>query len=348
MKVMKKIGELSVTAILAVLVIWGIDFYTDHRMQEANQSYVAENTIGEETTAEIVPEETTPEETTPEETTADPNILYPVEYVDASATVSQTFSQELAAESAILISVNDKSIIYEKNAQEQLSPASTTKLMTALTVLQHLNPETMITVGEEIYLIGEGSSTANLEVGDTLSVRQLLSGLLISSGNDAAYTLAVNVGRQELDEVVTYEEAIAYFVACMNENVETMGLTNTHFNSPDGYDADNQYISAEDLAMIAYEAYENEEIRTICSTHSLYVKEKDITWTSTNQLMNPDSQYYYDKAIGMKTGSTGNAGKCLVSVAQSGEQVYLCVVLNSDDSGRWLDSIALLDYGFGL
>jgi D-alanyl-D-alanine carboxypeptidase (penicillin-binding protein 5/6) len=206
----------------------------------------------------------------------------------------------------------------------------------------------MITVGEEIYLIGEGSSTANLEVGDTLSVRQLLSGLLISSGNDAAYTLAVNVGRQELDEVVTYEEAIAYFVACMNENVETMGLTNTHFNSPDGYDADNQYISAEDLAMIAYEAYENEEIRTICSTHSLYVKEKDITWTSTNQLMNPDSQYYYDKAIGMKTGSTGNAGKCLVSVAQSGEQVYLCVVLNSDDSGRWLDSIALLDYGFGL
>lgn len=344
------------SALLAVFLILGIDIYTDHRLAaEATSELTLEEAEKTQVNAAVQnPKETKTGDTaenqqgTSVEAETDTKEDKPVAYVDASAKVAVKFNGTLAAESAVLINMKDKSIIYKKNAEEELSPASTTKLMTAITALRYLNPNQKITVGEEIYMIGEGSSTAKLAVGDELTVEQLVQGMLISSGNDAAYVLAVNTSRQILGQALSKRQAVDYFIQFMNANVEWMELEHTHFNSPDGYDADNQYTSAGDLAVIAYEAYQNQVIRNICKMQSVYIAEKDITWHSTNELLNPDSIYYYDKAIGMKTGSTGNAGKCLVSLAQEGEQLYLCVVLNSDEEGRWNDSVALLEYGFGL
>ena len=290
--------------------------------------------------------QTTTQETQPETTTAEPESFSPVDYVDASAQVTG-FSGNLTAKDAILINVNTKEILYEKNADTQTPPASTTKLMTAMTALTYLDPDDKITIGDEINMISEGSSVAYLAQGVTLSVRQILQGLMLSSGNDAAYVLAVNAARAETgNDQLSNKQAVKEFVRLMNENVEKMGLSNTHFASPDGFDTDNQYTSARDLSMIAYEAIQNKEIMKAVSKHSVYVKELGVTWTSTNELTNPDGQYYYDKVIGLKTGSTPNAGKCLVAVAKDGDEEYLSVVLGSDDEGRWKDSTKLLKFGF--
>ena len=189
---------------------------------------------------------------------------------------------------------------------------------------------------------------ANLVVGDKLTVEQLLQGLLISSGNDAAYTLAVNTVRKAVGESVGPSMAVELFVDMMNDNVKKLGLEKTNFTTPDGYDAPNQYSTAKDLSKIAYTAYENKLIKNICRMQSVYVPEKGITWFSTNKLLDPESQYYFDKALGMKTGSTGDAGKCLISAAEDGGKQYISVVLNATEDGRWSDSLSLLKYGLTL
>lgn len=299
------------------------------------------------TTQETTTEAPTQEETTTEPPTNDPDKVDPVEYMDATAGVS-SFQNTLEAKDAILIDADEKKILFSMNAKERVSPASTTKMMTALTALQFLDPDTRVTVGDEIYLIGEGSSTAQLEKGDVLKVRQLIQGLMLSSGNDAAYVLAVNTARKVMGSDYPIQDSIRSFISMMNRNVDRMKLTDTHFASPDGYDTENQYTTAYDLSMIAYEALQNKVIMDAVSVHSIYVPEIDATWTSTNELTNPDSAYYYEKAIGLKTGSTPNAGKCLVSAAKDGDRTMLCVVMGSGPEGRWTDSKALLEFGFGI
>ena len=132
----------------------------------------------------------------------------------------------------------------------------------------------------------------------------------------------------------------------MNKNVRDMELENTHFMSPDGYDAADQYTSASDLSKIAIEAYNNETIRKICGTQSEKSDTLNKTWVSTNALLDKSGQFYYQYCVGMKTGSTGLAGKCLVSVAKNGDTECISVVLNdSTDGQRWTDAKKLLQFG---
>lgn|GEM_PF-5193718 len=352
----KKIVFVCAAAVVALLVILSIDRYNDLR-QEQSSDLAVDTLVAEETTAETVTSEvTTADPTAAAETTSveseEPSTytgdLEAIDYVDASVALGASFTGRIVAESAILIDINSKSIVYSKNAEERLSPASTTKLMTALTALKYLDPDEKIVVGNEIYLIGSESSTSSLVVGDELTVEQLLQGMLISSGNDAAYVLAVNTGRKVKGNNVKNDLAVKQFVKLMNNNVKLLGLENTNFSTPDGYDSDNQFSTAKDLAIIACAAYENDTIKDICNIQSIYIPEKGITWTNTNELINPNSEYYFDKAIGMKTGSTGAAGKCLISAAIDDGEQYISVVLNSSEEGRWDDSIILLEYGLSI
>ncbi len=372
-----KIVNIGASIVLAVLVIAGIYVCVDGRMEkepesssetgivlqvpDAGEPSGTESDLPEtsgETESSKKPDADARQDTTKkqvivsanptEPATTDTTLYQVVEYVDATNQVSAKFEKQLAAKSAILVDVNQKAILYEKNSDVQMDPASTTKLLTALVALEYWKADETITVGSEINLVAPDASRAWLEAGDKLTVEQMIQGMLICSGNDAAYVLAANTGRRLSEKKLSDSEAVRYFIDLMNQRVKEMQLSHTHFNSPDGYDADNQYTSAEDLAVIAYQAYQNPVIRRTCKLSKVYVPERDVTWQSTNQLLNPDSEYYYDKAIGMKTGSTDNAGKCLVSLAKEGEQVYLCVVLNSDEPGRWTDSISLFDYGFSL
>ena len=165
-------------------------------------------------------------------------------------------------------------------------PASTTKLMTALTVLQNMKTTDIVTIGSEINMIAADSSKAGFSQGQVVTVQELLEGLLISSGNDAAYVLAKAAGEAILKDNIANEgktftaaQCVERFVYEMNKNVRDMELENTHFMSPDGYDAADQYTSASDLSKIAIEAYNNETIRKICGTQS----EKSGTLNKTSQ-----------------------------------------------------------------
>lgn len=277
--------------------------------------------------------------------------LKPIEYSQANG--AESFEGKIDAGAAILVDVDSKSVIYSKNQDKKMYPASTTKLMTALTVLQVMKTSDVITVGDEVEMIAADSSKAGFAKGQVVTVQELLEGLLISSGNDAAYILAKATGKAILDNNIANEgeyftsfQCVQRFVMEMNRNVRDMELRNTNFTTPDGYDDENQYTTSADLAKIAIEAYGNETIMKICGTKKKYSKTLEKTWYSTNELMNKEGEFYYKNCIGMKTGTTGLAGKCLVSLARSNKGTCVCVVLNEkEDSKRWSDSLKLLKFG---
>ena len=186
-----------------------------------------------------------------------------------------------------------------------------------------------------------------------VTVKELLQGLLISSGNDAAYVLAKAAGQEIFEDNIanegktfTSQQCVQRFVLEMNRNVRDMELENTHFTSPDGYDDDDQYTTATDLSKIAIEAYSNSVIADICGKSSAYSDTLSKTWTSTNALLNKNGSFYYEYCQGLKTGSTGLAGKCLVSVGKKGDKECVSVVLNDNtDEQRWNDAKKMLKYG---
>lgn len=279
--------------------------------------------------------------------------LHPIQYTYGNE--GQDFVQGVYAKAAILVDMDSNTVLYDKDSDKKLYPASTTKLMTALTVLQTMNTTDVVTVGDEVGMIASDSSKAGFSIGQVVTVQELLEGLLISSGNDAAYILAKATGKDILENNIANEgkqftsaQCIQRFVFEMNRNVRDMELENTNFTSPDGYDDDDQYTTAADLSKIAIKAYENKTIRKICSSARKYSETLNRTWTSTNELINKKSDYYYENCVGLKTGSTGEAGKCLVSVAKNDDTTCVSVVLGDNtDEQRWNDSLKLLKFGLG-
>ncbi|MFQ9516353.1 MAG: D-alanyl-D-alanine carboxypeptidase family protein [Eubacterium sp.] len=277
--------------------------------------------------------------------------LHPMEYSDTEN--SNNFKDQINAQAAILVDVDSKTIMYGKNIDEKMYPASTTKLMTALTVLQTMSTSDVVTIGDEVSMIAPDSSKAGFSKGQVVTVEELLEGLLISSGNDAAYILAKATGQAILENNIANEgkkftsaQCVQRFIFEMNKNVRDMNLENTNFTSPDGYDDKEQYTTASDLSKIAIEAYSNDTIMKICKLKNKYSKTLNKTWKSTNELINESGKYYYKYCLGMKTGSTDLAGKCLVSAAKKGDTTCISVVLNDEtDEQRWKDSQKLLNYG---
>lgn len=275
--------------------------------------------------------------------------LKPIEY----KTNGQEINKTVGAKSAILVDVKNKNILYQKNADERRAPASTTKLMTALTVLQTMNLNDVITIGDEANMIASDSSKAGFSKGQIVTVEELLNGMLIASGNDAAYILANATGKAIFQDNIANEgknfsnaQCVERFVLEMNKNVRDMKLENTHFTTPDGYDETGQYTSAGDLSKIAMEAYNNKTIADICKKSGYTSETLGKTWTSTNQLLLKNGSYYYQYCQGMKTGTTDIAGKCLVSVAKKGDRECLSVVLGENtDEGRFGDAKSLLESG---
>lgn len=258
-------------------------------------------------------------------------------------------SIQINATSAILIDSKTGKVIYHKNATSPIYPASTTKLMTALVALEYCKLSEEVTIGNEIYFMASDSSRAYLSVGQRLTMEMLIEGMLIPSGNDAAYAVAAYVGRVSLGKQnVDEKTAVSEFIKLMNKKTTTLGLKNTHFKNPDGYDTNGQYTTAYDMGMIAMEALKNTAIRNITSkthTRNVFLSGEDVTWYSSNKLIDPGSGMYYKYAIGLKTGSSSLAGRCLVSAAENNTKSYISVIMNSTVTGRWEDSISLLKFG---
>ena len=275
----------------------------------------------------------------------------------------------LQATSGILIDTDNMEILYAQNALEDRAPASTTKLLTAITALEFLDLDTPVKVGCERNFIAADSSVCGLKKGDTVLVKDLLNGLLIKSGNDAAYTLACYAGMYLYNETFipfnenkfdgkyvlpekydyTKEEAIKYigaFIAHMNLNAKEMGCKTAHFTTPDGYDEIAQRITAIDLAKICVCAKQNKTISEICNSTSYYCEALNKNWVSTNELMNEETAYYNPDVDGLKTGTTDDAGMCFVSSAHNNNKHLVSVILGGDTESRWTETNRLLKVGF--
>lgn len=262
-------------------------------------------------------------------------------------------SLELYSDCVLLVSADNGEIIFEKNAGKQTSPASLTKVVTAIVVLENCeNLEETVTVPESCIreLDGTGSSMGGLKAGEQISVYNLLCCLLISSANEAANTLA--------DHVFGDRDK---FIAEMNAVAEKLGCVNSHFVNPHGLDDENQYVTAKDMAEFMKYAMEFPAFEEIAGRVSYVLPEtnlqKERTIRNTNYMMSSAYAEYYCKYVKSgKTGSTSTAGKCVVSTASKDGYNYIAVCLDApfydmdndgyDENGAFLDSKEMYEWAF--
>ena len=237
---------------------------------------------------------------------------------------------ETTAKAAVLLDAATGEVLAQKNANARLAMASTTKIMTALVVLEHLPLDRVVTVPTEA--VGTEGSTAYLYAGEQITVETLLYALLLSSANDASVALAVETAG-----------SVANFAALMNEKASALELDDTHFCNPHGLHDEAHYTTAHDLARLTAHALKNADFAKIVSTprHTAPQNGTGATRLFRNHNRLLDS---YQGAIGVKTGFTKAAGRCLVSAAEREGLTLVCVTLSCPDD--WRDHTALLDWGF--
>ena len=246
----------------------------------------------------------------------------------------------------------DTMLYCNTDSRDSLYPASITKLFSAWVALQYLEPEQKIQAGRELGLLQPGSSTAYIAYGSVLTAQMLVEGMLLPSGNDAAYVIAAAAGRVIAgDENCPESQAVEVFVEEMNRQAEELGLTGTHFENPDGYHADGHYSCPQDLAVIGALALENETISRYarCRSDSVrFASGETCTWKNTNRLLNPDSEYYCPSAIGLKTGYTRQAGCCLLAAFETETGPILVGIFGSENKySRYADAVTLMEIAAG-
>lgn len=260
----------------------------------------------------------------------------------------------IAGEAAVLMEENTHEVLFEKNSNARMYPASTTKIMTALIALEYGDPEDIIEVGQEIEWIPKDSSKAGLFVGQEIKLSDLLYGLMLPSGNDAANTIAVHIGKKfEMDPNLSLEDAFKVFIDLMNQRAKEIGADNTHFTNPHGYHDKDHYTTPMDLARITREAMKYDLFKKIVGANSYFYTYQDSNgdaqegmWDNYNELILENSKHYYPYATGVKSGRTSKAGRCLVSSAKKDGLSLVAVVLKSNEEDIWEDSAQLLSYGF--
>ena len=259
---------------------------------------------------------------------------------------------------AVVIDEKTGKILYDKNSKDKCYPASTTKILTAITVLENCSIKDRFTCGEELSMVHPDSSKAGLVIGEKLSLETLLKCLLIPSGNDAAYVLAVNTARVKSgDESMKVSDAVKYFCGLMNKTADKIGAENSNFINPDGYHDKNHYTTAYDMALIARYAMKNKTFREIVRTSefelpelkikgsSEKIKERNRVLFNTDKLILKGNSYYYKYAVGIKTGHTDEAGYCLVSAASFENREVITVVMGDGENKVFVDSQLLLKAG---
>lgn len=238
----------------------------------------------------------------------------------------------ISAKSAIAIEASTGRILYEKNPNEKVPMASTTKIMTAIVALeQNLMDDTVIVSNNAAWT---GGSSVNLKTGDEIELNELMYGLMLNSGNDAAVAIAEHTSGTVLE-----------FAKLMNEKAKELGAFNTNFVTPHGLDSPEHYSTAYDMAIITKYALNNPTLRKLVSTSHYTMKFKN---GKTKELSNTNPLLsFYQGANGVKTGYTGLAGKCLVASAKRGDMEIIAVLLGDPSSkARINDSVKVLDYCF--
>ena len=243
------------------------------------------------------------------------------------------------AKSAIMIEASTGEILFQKNANEKLAPASMTKMMSMLLIMEEIEKGNL-KYDEEIAASENASSMGGsqifLQAGEKMTVTEMLKGIAIASGNDATVAMA--------ERIAGSEEA---FVKKMNSRAKELGLKNTNFVTSTGLDADNHYSSAYDMVLIAKELVKHEKILEFTGTYEEYLRKnsKNPFWlVNTNKLVR-----FYQGVDGLKTGFTNIAGYCLTATAKKDNMRLITVVMNEPDSAkRSSDTSKMLDYGFNV
>ena len=257
--------------------------------------------------------------------------------VGALCPVARAAGPEVSAQSAVVLTADTGTVLFEKDGHTPRPVASTTKIMTALLALEAAQErgDPLVDITQEMVAV-EGSSMG-LQAGDSISLTGLAAGMLLASGNDAANAAALYL-----------DASLESFAARMNQRAAVLGMEDTHFVTPSGLDGEDaqglgHLSTAYDMALLARAALEDQAFRQLCSSPSLAVEfaepVKRVTYTNHNKLLTQ-----YPGCVGVKTGFTKEAGRCLVSAAERDGALLIAVTLNAPND--WQDHTALLDYGF--
>lgn len=243
------------------------------------------------------------------------------------------------AKSAILIEASTGEVMYQKNANERLAPASMTKIMSLILIMENIENGNL--KWNDIVVVSKNASSMGgsqifLETNEMMTVEDLVKGICIASGNDATVALA--------EKIAGTEKA---FVKLMNDKAKSLGLRNTNFMNSTGLDADGHYSSAYDMSIMARELVRHEKILEFSSIYEDYLRKntaKKFWLVNTNKLVK-----FYSYIDGLKTGYTGNAGYCLTATGMKNDMRLISVVMGEENTdNRTTDTLAMLDYGFNM
>ncbi len=246
----------------------------------------------------------------------------------------------VSAQSAVVMEVSTGTVLYEKNSHDPLYPASITKIMTTLVALENSSMDEVVTYSyDSLFSLDTGSSIiGGVNPGDQMSMKDVLYGIMICSGNEAAYAAAEHVGGD-----------VDSFVDMMNERAKAIGCTDTNFENPHGLPNENHVTSAMDMALITKTALSNSSFKTIATTRRYTfppTSSGEERVRLNHHKMMEGMEYAYDGCLGGKTGYTSAAGSTLVTFAERDGMLLICVVMNEEAPAQFLDTATLLDYGF--
>ena len=271
--------------------------------------------------------------------------FFKASFVFADDENKTTTEPTISAQSAYLIDNRTNKVLFQKDSDKKMYPASTTKILTAILAIEKCNLTDKITASNTaIMSIPPGYSNAAIQPDESLTVQELLDLFLIHSANEIGYIFAEHISGN-----------VENFSALMNQKATEIGCKNTHFTNPSGIHDAEHYSTAYDMALIARYCMKNESFRKIVSKTSCTIKSTDKYperyFKNTNDLINPSSKYYYESAIGIKTGFTTQAKNCLVSASLKNGIELITVVLGAEatedgKSGRYVDTLNLFEYGF--
>lgn len=249
------------------------------------------------------------------------------------------------SEGAILMEASTGKVLCGKNEKEKLYPASTTKILTAIIAIEKCKLTDKITASREaVMAIPSGYSNAAIQPGEALTAQELLDLFLIHSANEVGYIFAEHISG-----------CLENFATLMNQKAKEIGCENTHFTNPSGIHDENHYSTPYDMAVIARYCMKNETFRSIVAKASCKIEATDKFeeryYKNTNELIIPKSKYYYENAIGIKTGFTSQAKNCLIAASEKDGMELITVALGAEAtedgrSGRYVDSINMFEYGF--
>ncbi len=253
---------------------------------------------------------------------------------------------QIYSSGSVLMDASTGKVLIQKDMNKQLYPASTTKILTAIIAIEKLDLNSTLTASRSaVMAIPSGYSNAGIKVGESLNVNDLLEMFLIHSANEVGYIFAEEISGN-----------IENFANLMNQKATELGCINTHFTNPSGIHDINHYSTAYDMAIIARYCMKNETFRNIVNKKSCKFSATDLYpeeryFKNTNSLLDPSNRYYYEYAIGIKTGFTTQAKNCLIAGAQKNGIELIAVMLGAEatengQSGRYIDAKNLFDFGF--